>query len=108
MNCTDCMNKTLGPDQQTVDLTWYALRPGSVIVYFTAKAENTTNTINLITNNAFFQISIGRSNVIYTISAICGWLYFLAWILSMYPQVVINFNKKSVVGLNFDYVVSYF
>ena len=25
----------------------------------------------------------------------------------MYPQVVINYSKKSVVGLNFDYLVSF-
>lgn len=109
MNCTDCLHKTLGPDQRYVDLVWYTCSPGSVIVYFTAKKlDSNNNTLNLNTDNAFFQISIGRSDVIYYISAICGWCYFLAWITSMYPQVVINFTKKSVVGLNFDYVVSNF
>jgi len=105
MDCKSCLHKQLGPDQQSVDLIWYTLKPGSVIVYFTVKPLNSTSTpIDLVIKNAFFQISIGRSDIIYYISAICGWLYFLAWILSMYPQVVINFNKKSVVGLNFDYV----
>lgn len=106
MNCTDCEHKTLGPDQRSVDLTWITYSPGSVIVFFTYKPLEPNSTLKLYTDDAFFQIAIGRSNVIYYISAVCGWLYFLCWITSMYPQCVINFNKKSVVGLNFDYVVS--
>ena len=39
-----------------------------------------------------------------TISWAFGWCYFLAWIMSMYPQVIVNWRRKSVVGLNFDYV----
>lgn len=106
MNCTDCEHKTLGPNQRSVDLTWVTYSPGSVIVYFTYKTLDPESTLQLSTEDAFFQIAIGRSDVIYYISAVCGWLYFLCWIVSMYPQCVINYNKKSVVGLNFDYVVS--
>lgn len=106
MNCTDCKNKLLTPEKKEVDLVWQAVSPGSVIVYFTVKPIYSDNKIELNVNNAYFQIAIGRANWIYLISSICGWCYFLAWIISMYPQVVINFRSKSVVGLNFDYVVS--
>ncbi|KAL8200773.1 hypothetical protein R6Q57_012112 [Mikania cordata] len=39
------------------------------------------------------------------LSNVFGWIAFCAWSISFYPQVVLNFNRKSVVGLNFDFVV---
>lgn len=36
-------------------------------------------------------------------SAVMGWLYFLAWSVSFYPQVVLNWRRRSVFGLSFDY-----
>lgn len=40
--------------------------------------------------------------VLYTIF---GWVAFVSWSISFYPQVFLNFRRKSVVGLNFDFVV---
>lgn len=34
-----------------------------------------------------------------------GWFAFAAWSCSFYPQVILNFRRKSVVGLNFDFVL---
>ncbi|KAL2900366.1 Cystinosin-like protein, partial [Bienertia sinuspersici] len=34
-----------------------------------------------------------------------GWVAFVAWSISFYPQVIMNFRRKSVVGLNLDFVV---
>ncbi|XP_030481890.2 cystinosin homolog [Cannabis sativa] len=34
-----------------------------------------------------------------------GWIAFLCWSLCFYPQVILNFRRKSVVGLNFDFIV---
>eukprot|EP00730_Choanoeca_flexa_P016154 TRINITY_DN7575_c0_g1_i3.p1 TRINITY_DN7575_c0_g1~~TRINITY_DN7575_c0_g1_i3.p1 ORF type:complete len:212 (+),score=24.87 TRINITY_DN7575_c0_g1_i3:52-687(+) len=39
------------------------------------------------------------------VSNIMGGIYFTAWSLSFYPQVVLNYSRKSVVGLSFDYQV---
>ncbi len=39
-----------------------------------------------------------------TASSMLGWVYFSAWSVSFWPQVIINFRRKSVVGLSFDYV----
>ncbi|XP_058739437.1 cystinosin homolog [Vicia villosa] len=36
---------------------------------------------------------------------ILGWFAFIAWSISFYPQVILNFRRKSVVGLNFDFVL---
>lgn len=38
-------------------------------------------------------------------SSLTGWGYFLAWSISMYPQPISNFLRKSVKGLSFDYLV---
>ncbi|KAL1352765.1 hypothetical protein HN51_016752 [Arachis hypogaea] len=34
-----------------------------------------------------------------------GWFAFFSWSISFYPQVILNFRRKSVVGLNFDFVL---
>ncbi|MFS7970400.1 putative lysosomal cystine transporter [Helianthus anomalus] len=39
------------------------------------------------------------------ISSVFGWIAFCSWSISFYPQVILNFKRKSVVGLNFDFVV---
>ncbi|KAL2320220.1 hypothetical protein Fmac_029189 [Flemingia macrophylla] len=36
---------------------------------------------------------------------VLGWFAFACWSISFYPQVILNFRRKSVVGLNFDFVV---
>ncbi|KAG6412785.1 hypothetical protein SASPL_125473 [Salvia splendens] len=36
---------------------------------------------------------------------VLGWLAFVSWSISFYPQVILNFRRKSVVGLNFDFVL---
>jgi cystinosin len=44
------------------------------------------------------------SHALALVSAVCGWVYFLAWSLSFYPQVIDNFRLRSVVGLSFDFL----
>ncbi|XP_010250903.1 PREDICTED: cystinosin homolog [Nelumbo nucifera] len=34
-----------------------------------------------------------------------GWIAFFSWSFSFYPQVILNFRRKSVVGLNFDFLI---
>ncbi|XP_043704576.1 cystinosin homolog [Telopea speciosissima] len=34
-----------------------------------------------------------------------GWIAFFSWSISFYPQIILNFRRKSVVGLNFDFLV---
>ncbi|KAL5581283.1 hypothetical protein UlMin_013725 [Ulmus minor] len=36
---------------------------------------------------------------------VLGWTAFLSWSVGFYPQLILNFRRKSVVGLNFDFVV---
>jgi cystinosin len=37
------------------------------------------------------------------VSQLLGWTYFFAWSMSFYPQVFLNMQRKSVVGLSLDY-----
>ncbi|XP_039622971.1 cystinosin isoform X3 [Polypterus senegalus] len=45
-----------------------------------------------------------HSSVLSIINQVIGWIYFVAWSVSFYPQVYENWKRKSVVGLNLDYV----
>eukprot|EP00262_Sarcandra_glabra_P014522 TRINITY_DN426_c0_g1_i1.p1 TRINITY_DN426_c0_g1~~TRINITY_DN426_c0_g1_i1.p1 ORF type:complete len:276 (-),score=32.57 TRINITY_DN426_c0_g1_i1:34-861(-) len=36
---------------------------------------------------------------------VLGWIAFFSWSFSFYPQVILNYKRKSVVGLNFDFLV---
>ncbi|BFG27023.1 hypothetical protein CerSpe_132970 [Prunus speciosa] len=36
---------------------------------------------------------------------VMGWMAFTCWSVGFYPQVILNFRRKSVVGLSFDFAV---
>ena len=60
--------------------------------------------INCTDEVIFQEIGIFKAQALFTASFIIGWTYFAAWSLSFYPQVIVNWRRKSVVGLNFDFV----
>mmetsp|Transcript_18123 Transcript_18123/g.21719 ORF Transcript_18123/g.21719 Transcript_18123/m.21719 type:complete len:288 (-) Transcript_18123:45-908(-) len=37
-------------------------------------------------------------------SEVAGWAAFTVWTISFYPQAILNWKRKSVVGLNFDFL----
>ena len=53
---------------------------------------------------AYIQFTVQHSNILNLLSQIIGWIYFLSWSLSFYQQVFKNWKRKSVVGLDFDFV----
>lgn len=53
----------------------------------------------------FVRITIVHSSPLVVINSIIGWIYFVAWSISFYPQVFENWRRKSVVGLNFDFLL---
>lgn len=55
-------------------------------------------------SQAFVRVTIEKSDALFHVSAVVGWIYFLAWSVSFYPQIYTNYKRKSVVGLNFDYL----
>uniref|UniRef100_A0A915CYG2 Cystinosin homolog n=1 Tax=Ditylenchus dipsaci TaxID=166011 RepID=A0A915CYG2_9BILA len=54
---------------------------------------------------AFARIKVVHSNVISILVFLSGWIYFFAWSISFYPQIFLNWQRKSVIGLNFDFLV---
>jgi cystinosin len=38
-----------------------------------------------------------------TVSSYTGWIYFFCWSVSFYPQVYLNWKRKSTIGLSFDF-----
>ncbi|KAM0000327.1 putative lysosomal cystine transporter [Helianthus debilis subsp. tardiflorus] len=50
-------------------------------------------------------MSSWNSTGLEVLSNVFGWIAFVAWSISFYPQVLLNYRRKSVVGLNFDFVV---
>ncbi|XP_076238330.1 lysosomal cystine transporter cystinosin isoform X2 [Calliopsis andreniformis] len=55
-------------------------------------------------SQAFVRVTVEKSEILYHISTVVGWIYFLAWSVSFYPQIYSNYRRKSVIGLNFDYL----
>ncbi|XP_065078565.1 cystinosin homolog isoform X2 [Ochlerotatus camptorhynchus] len=54
---------------------------------------------------AFIRVTIANSRVIMYAAIVIGWIYFVAWTISFWPQMIVNFRRKSVVGLSFDFLV---
>ncbi|XP_064386399.1 cystinosin-like isoform X2 [Halichondria panicea] len=50
------------------------------------------------------EVVIAHSLPLNIIIAIVGWIYFAVWTISYYPQIILNFRRRSVVGLNFDFL----
>ncbi|XP_039985308.1 cystinosin isoform X3 [Xiphias gladius] len=71
---------------------------GQVTTYL---LSNNTDLNNLSIRIHFMVI---HSNILSMISQVIGWIYFLAWSVSFYPQAWENWRRKSVVGLNFDFL----
>ncbi|XP_047443114.1 cystinosin [Mugil cephalus] len=82
----------------TVNFTVTAKGVGQVTTYL---LSNNTNLSSLSVRIRFIVV---HSSVLSVISQVIGWIYFLAWSVSFYPQVWENWRRKSVVGLNFDFL----
>ncbi|KAK4875904.1 hypothetical protein RN001_012326, partial [Aquatica leii] len=55
-------------------------------------------------DDLYVVANVYKNAVIDIVSQTSGWIYFITWGLSYYPQIYINFKRKSVVGLSFDYL----
>ncbi|KAG8185689.1 hypothetical protein JTE90_003228 [Oedothorax gibbosus] len=56
------------------------------------------------TTDAFVRVGVYKVYSWVVVSSVIGWLYFICWSVSFYPQVIENYRRKSVVGLNFDFL----
>ncbi|KJH45313.1 Lysosomal Cystine Transporter [Dictyocaulus viviparus] len=55
--------------------------------------------------DAFVRVTVIKSHYVNDLTTIVGWIYFFAWSLSFYPQIYLNFKRKSVTGLKFDFLL---
>lgn len=60
--------------------------------------------ITIDDSSAFISVNIGKSDFVDALILVVGWMYFIAWSISFYFQVILNYQRKSVVGLNFDFL----
>ena len=44
--------------------------------------------------DVFVTISVVRSLALVVVNAVIGWAYFVAWSVSFYPQVYLNWKRK--------------
>ncbi|XP_014732126.1 PREDICTED: cystinosin isoform X2 [Sturnus vulgaris] len=69
---------------------------GQVTVHLYAKNSNLTG--------PRIQFQVIHSIIVRYADEVIGWIYFLAWSISFYPQLFENWRRKSVVGLSFDFL----
>lgn len=55
---------------------------------------------NLVAGDSSWQ-----SGSLHGLYEVLGWFAFAVWSLSFWPQVLLNYRRKSVVGLNFDFLI---
>ncbi|GFX63876.1 cystinosin homolog [Trichonephila clavipes] len=70
--------------------------------HVTITVHTTPNIVK--TKDAFVRVGVYKVYGWIVVSNIIGWLYFICWSVSFYPQVIENYLRKSVVGLNFDFL----
>uniref|UniRef100_A0A915L1M0 Cystinosin n=1 Tax=Romanomermis culicivorax TaxID=13658 RepID=A0A915L1M0_ROMCU len=54
--------------------------------------------------DSYLTLSTVHSLPLTVLVHIFGWLYFVAWSFSFYPQIYLNSKRRSVIGLNFDFL----
>lgn len=86
-------------DVKGVDVKITAQNAGKIILGVNSSSEELQQL-----DKTFIKISIIHNSALIIINAVIGWIYFVAWSVSFYPQVYENWKRKSVVGLNFDFL----
>ncbi|XP_043576638.1 cystinosin-like isoform X1 [Chiloscyllium plagiosum] len=88
----------LPKDVNSTSFTIRGVEVGQVTTYLQA------NSSKLIRAPVKMRFLVVHSNALVVINQVIGWIYFVAWSISFYPQVIENWRRKSVIGLNFDFL----
>jgi len=51
-------------------------------------------------SQSFVRVTVMNSYPVEIISIVIGWIYFLAWSVSFYPQIVENIRRKRYISLS--------
>ncbi|EPY90164.1 cystinosin precursor [Camelus ferus] len=93
------------PEQSFRASGWYQKESTvSFTVPPTVKLENGSSASISISLPPRIRFAVIHSNIVSITNQVIGWIYFVAWSISFYPQVITNWRRKSVVGLSFDFV----
>lgn len=86
---------------QSGNLTLMAVGPGRTVV----SAQSPFKPYDYINvTDAYVVVNVFYSQVINVVSDVVGWTYFVFWTVAFYPQIVVNYQRKSVVGLDFNFL----
>ncbi|XP_015182819.1 PREDICTED: cystinosin homolog isoform X2 [Polistes dominula] len=88
----------------TTDKLQYEIFVKGISAGHSTLSLNVTPSDVTVFTDAFVRVTVEKSDTIYHCSVVVGWIYFLAWSVSFYPQIYSNYKRQSVVGLNFDYL----
>eukprot|EP00088_Acartia_fossae_P009114 TRINITY_DN14403_c0_g1_i1.p1 TRINITY_DN14403_c0_g1~~TRINITY_DN14403_c0_g1_i1.p1 ORF type:complete len:402 (-),score=58.95 TRINITY_DN14403_c0_g1_i1:157-1362(-) len=91
-------NITIDKDS-SAEIILKATKAGHVVVTAVPNHDNIS-----FERTAYVRVDVMQSKAIDTFSTVVGWIYFVAWSVSFYPQIIENFRRKSVIGLNFDFL----
>ncbi|GAB6031653.1 hypothetical protein CHUAL_009412 [Chamberlinius hualienensis] len=82
------------------NVTAFGENAGKVVV--TAYFRNWDNDS---TTDAYVRLSVPVHHYVDVLSDVFGWIYFVCWTSTFYPQMYLNFRRKSITGLSMDYIV---
>lgn len=89
----------VGALNETFILSLMAENAGHSVIVTKALPGNMTDV-----SKAFMRLSVSHSDALDYASDVVGWMYFVAWSVSFYPQTYSNWRRKSVIGLHFDFL----
>lgn len=89
----------VGALNETFILYLMAENAGHSVIVTKALPGNMTDV-----SKAFMRVSVSHSDALDYASDVVGWIYFVAWSVSFYPQTYSNWRRKSVIGLHFDFL----
>uniref|UniRef100_A0A1Y1MWJ5 Cystinosin n=1 Tax=Photinus pyralis TaxID=7054 RepID=A0A1Y1MWJ5_PHOPY len=63
-----------------------------------------TNDSSITIPQEHFSVNVYKKKILDIVSQIIGWIFIISWGSSFYPQLYSNYERKCVIGLNFDYL----
>eukprot|EP01083_Nonionella_stella_P112343 330374_1 len=48
-----------------------------------------------------------KHNWLTSLCSVLGWIYFFSWSIACYLQPIVNYKRKCVIGMSFDYMGIY-
>ncbi|KAI6647559.1 Cystinosin-like protein isoform X3 [Oopsacas minuta] len=92
-------NTSFQTGNSVVDVYFGGLSPGKAVY------QLSPNYPVQFPNGEYIRFSVLHYSFLQWVSNSIGWMYFLCWSISFYPQVVQNFLRKSIDGFSVDYVL---